>query len=399
MNSITTGDGGALDSLVGLRWGVRHYAWLILACTAVIGVLVPVHELNRKPVFSSDALVVATDLRMDLKALPRYGAAIFDDGQVAQRLKAEFGDDGDPEDVVPKLASVLTEQDSNVMHVTGHASDARTAALRANVAAAVFVDELNRPGSGVGRFAVQSTASAPVERDEPIRAAPYAVSVGLAAGVIFGLGVVTLLVVLRRPIVDAASAGRIGGMPLLGTIVLPVQRHKSRTPPIQQIRGLMPVCRRLLNWDVATVLLVSARRSRSTRRRVALAIAFGLARVRRVHLRADEQWVDPVTPSGEPGDPTAADARPDKSAITVVDDVDPVDLLSVGPNVTVLLVVREGIGSGRLRALVSELEGAPAGLVLVRRRLRPRRRERPARPSKALPLEAPIPPAREAAGR
>ena len=116
------------DSGAILRWGVRRYAWLVLLCVAVVGVLLPFQELNKKASYTSESLVVAVDLTADLKTLPRLGEAVFDDGTVAQVVSQQFGTAGDAEDVIPKLASVVTEQDSLVMHVQGHSGNGQEAA-------------------------------------------------------------------------------------------------------------------------------------------------------------------------------------------------------------------------------------------------------------------------------
>ncbi|MGH8894602.1 MAG: cytochrome ubiquinol oxidase subunit I, partial [Actinomycetes bacterium] len=193
-STFLEGEGGQTgDAVAVLRWGVLRYAWLVLLCAVIVGVLLPIRQLGQTPKYTAEALVVAVDLNADVKVLPRYGAAVFNDGLVAREIINQFGDGGDPEDVVPRRASVVVEQDSLVMRVEGHARDAQTSADIANVAAEVFARELNKAGSGIGAFAMQSEAIPPVESDEPLHAAPYALSVGLVAGILTGMGVLMLL--------------------------------------------------------------------------------------------------------------------------------------------------------------------------------------------------------------
>ena len=92
------------DSGAVLRWGLRRYAWLVLLCVAVVGVMLPMQQLNKKPVYTSESLIVAVDLTAYLKTLPRLGEAVFDDGAVSQAVSQKFGVAGDAEDVVPKQA-------------------------------------------------------------------------------------------------------------------------------------------------------------------------------------------------------------------------------------------------------------------------------------------------------
>ena len=356
------------DTVAALTWGVKRYAWLLLACLVLVGVLLPLQQLKKQEVFTAEALVVASELTADTSVLPRYGAAIFDNGQVARVITERYGDAGDLEDVVPRRVSVVTEQDSLVFRVQGHARDVDTAVQLADTAAFAFVLELNKAGDGIGTFMVQATAVPPVESDEPLRAAPYAISVGLAAGVVVALGVLMLLLVLRRPVVEALSARRATDLPLLGTVTLP--RRPQEEPSLDEVAGLAPLCRQLLDWSPAEVVLTGPDTVTVERQQLAQALANAFEQVRHVDFVPPGQGAETA---GERSEPAAS--RP----ILVVDGAGAVDLVAVGPRSVVLLVVPVGVAQSRLRRLAGELRGVPAGVVLVAGRRRRRRTARPRR--------------------
>lgn len=358
------GDAGAV-----LRWGLRRYVWLVLGAAVAVGVLLPLHELNKRPVYTAEALVVAIDMQADLKTLPRYGAGIFDNGVVADQVAAQFGDAGDPEDIVPKRTSVITEQDSLIMHVQGHARDAQTAADIANAATAAFVPELNKAGSGVGTFARQSQALPPVERDEPLRAAPYSIALGVVAGLITGLGLLTLLLVVRRPVVSAVGVAQEPDLHVFGTVTMP-RRRRRRTPRAanEGFRGLAPVCRQLLERNPTTVALVGASARDSRRSALALALVASLGLMRPVRFAVSAEDAEGVAVGQDGPDGADAESKKVDGEITVVDGPSGLELLLLGTGDFVLLVVPVGIPLSRLRNLSSELRGMPFAVVLTRRR-------------------------------
>lgn len=365
-SALLSGDAGqAGDALATVTWGLRRYAWLVLACIAVVGVLLPYKQLSRQQLYTSQALVVASNLTADLKVLPRYGEAIFDNGHVARRIIEEFGDGGDPEDVVPRRASVLSEQDNVVYRVEGHARDAQLSADIANVAAAEFAAQLNKAGSGIGTFIVQSEAIPPVARDEPLRAAPYAVGTGLVAGAAAGVGLLLLLLVLRRPVVDAAAASRATDLPVFGTVQVP-RRPREASVALAEIAGLAPLCRQLLDWSPEAVVLTGPDDIALERHHLARSLQEAIDRVSQLALAV------PRTGEGDEADPAG---RP---PVHVIDGASAIDLVAPGPRSFVLLVVPVGIAMSSLRRLSGELRGVPAAIVLVRSRGR-RRRRSPAR--------------------
>jgi capsular polysaccharide biosynthesis protein len=146
------------------RWKPRHRLAVLLLVAAVLQPLALL-LLRDRPHAEAEALVITQRLDMSLKALPRYGQAVFGDGQVAEAVAAQVGDAG-PEEVVPDRVALKVEPDSIVMRVVGRAEDPQQAADIANAAAAVFVEDLNRPGVGVGAFAVQSSATPSATPDD-----------------------------------------------------------------------------------------------------------------------------------------------------------------------------------------------------------------------------------------
>ncbi|MBA2768793.1 MAG: hypothetical protein H0U35_06630, partial [Sporichthyaceae bacterium] len=347
------------DAVATLIWGLRRYAWLVVLCIVAFGVLLPLQQLTKTPTFTSEAIVVAADLTADLKVLPRFGEAVFDNGQVARRITEEFGDGGDLEDVVPRRVSVVTEQDSLVFRVQGHARDAQVSADIANAAASVFATELNKPGSGVGAFVVQNTAIPPVESDEPLRAAPYSVSVGGVAGLVAGLGAVMLLLVLRRPVVDAAAATRATDLPVFGSVIVP-RVPRTGEVRLDEVAGLAPLCRQVLDWSPEAVLLTGPDRLATARQHLARALSGAFEHIRQI---AGPPVVAPKRRDPEDSS-TAAEGvdGPERTPISVIDGSSSIDLVAPGPKSFVLLVIPVGIGMSALRSLAGELRGVPAAI-------------------------------------
>jgi hypothetical protein len=336
------------------------------------------YQASKPERYTANALVVAIDLQTDLKALPRFGASVFDQGAVARVVDERFGDDNDPEDVVPRVVSLVTEQDSISMKVQGHASTAEEAADRADVAAAEFVAQLNRAGTGVGTFAQQGDAPVPVEPDDVLRAGPHAVALGVAGGLVLGLGLVTLLLVARRPVLEGVE--RAGGLPVVGTVTIPPTSRRVNARA-ESVRGLAPLCRGILDSEARAVLFTGPPALEAERSFLAAAVAVALGRVTSVGYFADRAlgseyairrqynnvaWVP---------DEDADDSAP---GITVVDGVKPLDLIVVEPDSATLLIAPVGIRLSHLRALIADCADARASLVLVnlpgdRWRLRRRR--------------------------
>jgi len=357
------------DAVGMLRWGLRRYRLVFLVCVLLGGALGPLAALQRNVPVEAEALVVAQRLDMDLTALPRYGQAVFNNGEVTRAVTAQLGSDAGYEDVIPDRVQLVAEQDNIIFRVLGRDTDPKTAADIANTAAKTFVNTLNGPGAGVGTFTLQSPATAPAARaDTPD--ALLAIPIGLGAGILLGLAVVCVLLVARRPVVDPVDAEEATGVPALGSVVVP-RTPKGRIARPEDLAGLAPVCRRLLALPTPIVVLVSRPRDERVRQQLSMALATVLQRVRHLRFVGPPDLRELV---GEPQAPSRPqDARPVEggtlSSLTLVDSNEPLDLVQPPESTATVLVVWEGIGSAALRAAVTEHLGgsAEARLLMIRR--------------------------------
>jgi hypothetical protein len=385
---------GGSDAISALRWGTRKYIGLVLACVVLVVVAVPAYLLTRPVANEATALVVAQRLDMDLVALPRFGEAVFDNGEVARTIAAKFGDGGDFEDIVPQQVSLVAEQDSIVFQVVGHDVSPTVAADKANVAAEVFAAALNGPGVGVGAFVLQDRAAPPPEPIESLPSLPIALPIGLLAGLVLGLAVVSAILIVRRPVLVAADAEAATGVPSLGAIGLPRTR-RSEYPDVAETSGVVPVCRRLLSMPTRTVIFVSADESEAVRHKVLLAASYVLGRVAPVRLVVDPELQAAAEAYGEQDDEERGVPVPGAEPvpeITLIDGSQAVGLPQLTANALTLLVVPAGTSVATLRALVTaQLGGADAGrILLVDEHGRRSRTPHSARRSVAGPTRGPV---------
>lgn len=362
------------DAVGMLRWGLRRYALLFLACLVVGAVVAPFAAARLAAPADAEALVLAQRLDMSLNALPRYGEAVFGNGAVTEAVASKYGSRIGSSSVIPDKVSLVDEQDSIVLHVIGHDPDPKIAAGIANTAAGAFVTALNGPGVGVGNFVLQSPAVPPQENSNAISNL-IAVPMGLGAGIVLGLAAVLGLLVARRPVIDEAAVEEITGVRALGTVVVPRTRRGHFARP-DKFPGLVPVCRRLLRLPTSTVVMLSRRRDGRIRRQLTVALATVLMRIRDVALIAPDEMVarahagnGNVGPHPALPDGLRAVEDPGTERIRVVDSSDPMDLVQPPALTVTVLVARLGISSAALRAAVVEHLGgsAEAGIVLVKR--------------------------------
>jgi capsular polysaccharide biosynthesis protein len=364
------------DAVGTLRWGLRRYRTLFVLCFLLGAVLAPLAALQRTTPIDAEALVVAQRLDMSLIALPRYGQEVFDNGQVAQAVAAKFGDKGSYADIVPDRVSVVADQDSIIFHVVGHDPNPQVAAEIANTAAGVYITALNAPGVGVGQFALQSPATPPPAQGHRLSTL-LAIPVGLAAGLVLGLAVVSILLVARRPVIGSADAEEATGVPALGTVTVPRTRGGSFARP-DEFSGLVPVCRRLLALPTTTIVLASRPREDKVRQQLSIALASVLMRVREVRLTGPSALQSMAADRGAASGPAVQHHRAESGepapVITLVDSNEPLDLVQPPRSTATVLVVPEGISGTALRAAVVEHLGgsAEARLLLTRRGRRSR---------------------------
>lgn len=345
------------DAIVTLRWGLRHYWWLFAVVAVAVGVLAPTLYLIRPLTAESEALVVAQRLDMDLEALPRYAEVVFDNGEVARTVAAQFGDGGDLEDIVPNRVSLVAEQNSVVFKVIGNDRSPETAAEIANVAAAAFTSALNVPGEGVGAFTVLAQAVPNPESVDVMDGLAYVIPVGLAAGGLLGSAAVAMLLVLRRPVLEPAEAEQATGVLTIGSVTVP-RTQQREFPPAQDIIGVIPLCRGVLAMQSRAVLLVGVEESTVERRQLAVSMAAVFSRVRRVRfvaapdlhaaLEAQLGGEDRLAP------PPDIDQHERINELTLVDVSNPLDLAEPLESSTTILVVPAGIATAALRSAVIE---------------------------------------------
>ena len=368
--------GPGRDAIGVLRWGLRRYWLVFLACLLLGAVAAPFVASSVEKPAEAEALIVATRVDTSLTALPRYGETIFDSGQVAQAVSQQFGGDVPLKDVVPDRVALVADQDSILFRVVGYDPDPQTAADLANAAAETFVVVLNAPGAGVGEFTVLSEARAPGPPG-PVLGQRLAVLAGVATGVVLGLAAVSLLLAVRRPVIDAAGVDDATGVPALGVVTVPRTR-RGEFPQPDRFPGLIPVCRRLLRLRTPTIVLVSRAREERLRGQVSVALTSVLMRVRDVRFTGPAHLHDVVSErlaasGAHPGRRTLADTD-GPTGLTVIDSNDPLDLVQPPELTAAVLVAREGISSAALRAAVLEHLGgsAEARVLLVKRGRRTR---------------------------
>src|SRR4051812_15891697 len=101
------------DAVGTLRWGIRRYSALFLACVIAGAVIAPYAASKLQRPADAEALIVAKQLDMSLTALPRYGETVFDNGQVAQAVSAQFPE-LEVKGIIPDHVSLVADQDSIV---------------------------------------------------------------------------------------------------------------------------------------------------------------------------------------------------------------------------------------------------------------------------------------------
>jgi capsular polysaccharide biosynthesis protein len=378
------------DAVGVLHWGLRRYSLLFLACLILGGVVAPYAAKKLEKPADAEALVITKRLDMSLTALPRYGEAVFNNGQIEQAVSQRFADGAAGGNIIPDRVSLVADQDSIVFSVVGHDPDPKTAADIANTAANTFIEALNVPGLGVGQFGLLSSAEPPAGTGSHL-SRKLAIPVGVATGLVLGLAVVSLLLALRRPVIDGAGVEEATGVPALGVVTVPRTRRGRFARP-DQFPGLIPVCRRMLRLEMPTIVLVSQGREQRLRRQLSVALTSVLMRVRDVRFtgpddlrRVVEERQAALDPdAGRSGLP-ATDGRWD---LTIIDSTDPLELVQPPELTAAVLVAREGVSSAALRdAVLEHLGGSAKARVVLVKRGRRARTARPVPPANAQQVE------------
>jgi hypothetical protein len=362
---------GGGDFLSAMGWALRKYAWLVLAFIVGLGVLIP-FLLNRGPTtYEAQAQVGPTDkvLLQPLDPLPRIGESVFNNGAVAKAVRDTLKL-GPGATVSPKYVELVAAQDNLVFTVLGHDKNAQTAQKLANLAAATFTVELNKYSGSVGQFQVQHGAPLPATPTATLGGGKLAIAIGLLAGLIAGLAAVALIVVWRRPVLDAASAEEATNAPVYGLVKLP----RGRGPvDSYSIRGLAPLCRRVLASSYDTVLLVSSPKGETQVRDLGSAMSNLLNRVQRTPRPTPGSGSQFGTGGAstvgwnDPGASSANGVPPRTNVQLHVATSDSLEQVATLPDSALtLLVVPRGTNLKELRDAAGEyFTGGAGGLVIV----------------------------------
>jgi hypothetical protein len=236
------------DVFATLVWGLRRYALLVLAMVLALGVVVPVALAHRAPQFEATAQLGPADklLLPNTDPLPRIAETVFNNGAVEQAIRKLL--DQPKGNIIPAKVQLIAAQDNLVLEVVAHAKTATQAMEIADQAANTFLLELNKYSKSVAFFTF--THHATQAKKVPKLGGGYAsVALGLFAGLLAGIGLVGLIMVIRRPVVDVSAAQVVTGAPLIGRISLP--RHGP--PGAAGDRGIGLLSRRLLTTSASTI--------------------------------------------------------------------------------------------------------------------------------------------------
>ena len=337
-----------------LGWGLRRYAWLIALFVVALGVVVPGLIGASADEYQTKAQVgPVRSLRIaNFDVLPKLATDVFDYVLADPQVKAAAGLTGS-QTVGPEQVTLTAGQDNIVFSVVARGTDPESAANLANVAASVFVEELNVYSQSVGTFSVGHLAQPPTQ-PLPTRGGTIMWGIGIASGLLVGCGVVALLLVLRRPVIDVATAEHLSGASVLGRITL--DRRGSGAS------GMTSLCHQILSQPTRMVLMAGPRNMRGERHELADELVFWLSRVRHVISIGSREPVE------EFGAASLADRTTREGQIVIVNDASPVDVATRPDRSLTLLVVREGIARSALREQAGQfVDGGSVAMVLVRR--------------------------------
>jgi hypothetical protein len=357
------------DALTTVAWGLRHYAWIVVLAMLGLGVALPVvlHQ-SATPTYEARAEVGPTEpITLDhLDAVPRIAETIFRNGAVSAAVRRSYDPPlPDATNVIPGKVDIVTDQENPIFVVLGRGRDPHEAQELADVAAGRFVDELNRYERVVTRFAVQRPAMLPAAPVSSIYGIG-AVVAGLLAGLVLGVGLIFTLLVWRQPVLDAASAERVTGIPLTATLSL------GKAGPVH---GLAHSCRRLLATSPDAVVLTGPKATLIEQERIATQLRGLLEEpgtITEIHGRNRSAGPHPQRRGGR-----------SRKVSVVVSDVTQGELTLPGRDTVTFLVITVGTPASRLRRLTEVLvDPATAGILLLWRPRRglaaiSRRRSRP----------------------
>jgi len=208
------------DVTLSLWWAARRTVGLMVV-VPVIGILIGLFvPMNAPDVhYRASALVVATELNsIRPEHLPRMVQAISSGNSVPTRALERTTLPMTPAEFREQV-EVETIAETVVIRVSGLADYPKPAAEIANAAAAALVGELNRMGPEVGTFAIHEVAVPPRELDMRSPIIPSWLLGGIV-GLVLAVGLLVLLVAVKRPVLTHEQARDLSGLPILGVLRL-----------------------------------------------------------------------------------------------------------------------------------------------------------------------------------
>lgn len=367
------------DAGARLWWGLRTYGWLFsLIVIGVVGLSLVVgpKTLGTKKDYRASALVVASDLVIKPDGLPRLAEAVFEAGSVAENAVISGTLPFEANELIPRKAELVTIQDTVALEVVGIDRDPAMAARIANSVAQALVNALNKAGPRLGTFILQDTARPPKD-PEVVASRELALAVGGGAGIALGLGIVALLMLVRRPVLSPAEAGSLAGAQVLGILTMPkVGASKAINPVL--VHGLTAFVVRLdLGRDGMCAIVSCGGGDETVRSQLSFLVARLLSRRRSVYLvRGHGEKTARAYESFETGPNMIVveelPANQTWQAPIVIDGPSSkeFDLPQVLPaSARVILVIREGTRFTSVESAVDQfLPGDIAGLVFIRQR-------------------------------
>jgi capsular polysaccharide biosynthesis protein len=364
-----------------------------------VGIVVPLVQASATDTYEADALVAPVRLTAtNVDTVPRYGDVVFANGEVEATVRDVLGL-GDGAAVIPRYVELVSAQDNPSFTIIGRADDPGEATELADLAAATFTREMNSTTvESVGTFSIQSTADVPTRPVPTLGGGRLAVVVGVLAGLVAAIGAVGLMLMLRRPVLDPATASTITGAPVLGRVRM---RRTTGTRDDRDVMGIAPLARRILATRAPVVMLVSPGPAGAQRHELASALIAVLGEARPVRLVSGGD-LDVRTAGRGPSQETAEQApgrtgrtRSGRLGELVIVDGPTMQERAARPDTTLMaLVVPEGISETALRQAAEEyLDGEGPGMVLVSRirRVRGYRRRKVAASGGAEPAPEPDP--------
>jgi hypothetical protein len=336
---------GGSDVWSTLTWGLRRYALLVLAMILLLGVLVPYFLSRRTPEYEATAQVgpSAKLLLPNTTPLPKIAESVFNNGAVEQAVRSLLKQPNG--NVIPSRVQLIAAQDNLVLEVVAHAPTPKEAITIANAAASTFMFELNRYQYSVTTFTTQHNA-VQAKKVPKVAGGSASVALGLLAGLLGGVALVGLMMVFRRPVVDASAAQDITGSPVIGRISLP----RNGQGGVAADRGIGLLCRRLLATSASTIHVAAPSQAQARLLAASMTEAFG-------HMRTTR-----------PPQKRSADQSGSLSPVPKVVAPENMDewLSSSDDDCYTVLVAPEGMSSRKLRLFAEGHDtGAPTGVVVV----------------------------------